>query len=407
MSTAAELRAKLDASRAATGAFLAAFKKTDGTYDMPTDKVGEFQKRNDEMNDLAVQWEAAVVAEKDAAIEAVESKSQGRMAVEAEVKDVPQGIQTKADFERAFAKGVSANADMLKHLASGGTGTARFELPADLKTVVTIGTSYATQPAQVGREESALFFGDVEPYFPHGQVSSASVVGYIQTTDTDNAAAVAEVTAVTDSAFVWTPTTDEVEDVQTWIPISRNLLSDEPQMRSVIGGMLAKRLQKKSSGYILNGTGTTPVPWGVFIRTGVQTQAKGTDPTMDAFHKAITKVAVTGDASPNLIAMHPNDWQDIRLTRTSDGIYILGNPADAGAMRLWGLPVVATTGMTENTGGVVDTSYTMIFENGGVVVEASTEHSTYFTERKVALALSRRFAAFHYRPSAACTVTGI
>jgi HK97 family phage major capsid protein len=206
---------------------------------------------------------------------------------------------------------------------------------------------------------------------------------------------------------VWTPTTDEVEVVQTWIPASRPLLDDEPQMQSVITGMLAKRLQKTVSDDLLVGSGATPVIWGMFTRTGFQTQAKGVDPTFDAIHKAITLCRVTGDANPNLAVFHPNDWQDIRLTRTTDGIYILGNPTEAGPMRIWGLPVVVSTGMTQNTGGVVDTSFTTIFENGGVVVEASTEYSTYFTERTIALAVSRRLAAFHYRPAAACTITGI
>lgn len=406
MATAAELQAQRDEKRAAAGAFLEAFKTADGQYDMPTDKVGEFRKRNQEVDDLSKAWEAAVAAERDAAIEAVKAESMGRVVPQVK-DDRPAGIQTKADLDAAFHKGLESNAETLKHLADGGKGTARFHIDADLKTVVTIGTSYATQPAQVGRAESALFFGDVEPYFPSGQTDSASIVGYIQTTDTDNAAAVAEVTAVTDSAFVWTPVTDEVEDVQTWIPISRNLLSDEPQMQSVITGMLAKRLQKKVSSYILTGTGTTPVPWGVFIRTGFQTVAKGADPVFDAVHKGLTAVRVTGDADPNLAVFHPNDWEGIRLTRTVDGVYILGNPTEVGPMRIWGIPVVVSTGMTEGTGGVVDTSYTTIFNNGGLVVEVSTEHSTYFTERKLALSLVRRLGIFHYRPSAACTITGI
>lgn len=350
---------------------------------------------------------AELQAQRDAAIEAVKAESTGRKTMTVTDEVTPTRIQTKAHLDHAFRSGLEANADQLKHLAGGGRGTARFTLDADLKTVVTIGTSYATQPEQVGRAESALFFGDAEPYFPHGTTSAASVVGYIQTTDTDNAAFKAEVTAATDSAFVWTPVTDEVEDVQTWIPISRNLLSDEPALQSVITGMLAKRLQKEVSDQILNGTGSTPVIWGVFKRTGFQTQAKGTDPTFDAVHKAMTLVAVTGDANPNLAVFHPNDWQEIRLTRTTDGIYILGNPTEAGPLRIWGLPVLLSTGMTEHTGGVVDTSFTTIFENGGLIVEVSTEHSTYFTERTVAVAMFRRLAAFHYRPSSACTITGI
>ncbi|MCC6856235.1 MAG: phage major capsid protein [Microbacteriaceae bacterium] len=407
MPTAADLKAQRDAKRAAAAAFLEAFKTSDGQYDMPTDKVGEFRKRNEEVDELSKAWEAAVETEKEAAIEAVKSESTGRKTMSVTDEATTSRIQTKAQLDRAFRGGLDDNAAMLKHLVGGGRGTARFTLDADLKTVVTIGTSYATQPEQVGRAESALFFGDAEPYFPHGTTSAASVVGYIQTTDTDNAAFKAEVTAATDSAFVWTPVTDEVEDVQTWIPISRNLLSDEPALQSVITGMLAKRLQKEVSDQLLNGTGSTPVIWGVFKRTGFQTQAKGTDPTFDAVHKAMTLVAVTGDANPNLAVFHPNDWESIRLTRTADGIYILGNPTEAGPLRIWGLPVLLSTGMTENTAGVVDTSFTTLYENGGLIVEVSTEHSTYFTERTVAVAMFRRLAAFHYRPSAACTITGI
>jgi len=403
MASANTLAAELSRKQQEHGAWLAAFKNADGGYDMTNDQVTEFRNRNAELDRLGADLETAREIEKSAADVATKLAPQGRMVKDSGEPEIKDG----GSLEVAFRKAYSTHAGTLKGLAEGERGTVRFSLGADLKTVLTIGTSYTTQPQQVGRAESALYFGDVESYFPHGPASSASIVGYIQTTDTDNAAAVAEVTAATDSAFVWTPATDEIEDVQTWIPASRNLLTDEPQMRTVVTGMLAKRLQKVSNGYILNGTGTTPVPWGVFVRTGVQTQAKGNDPTMDAFHKAITLVAVTGDADPNLIAMHPNDWQDIRLTRTSDGVYILGNPSDTSAMRLWGLPVVASTGMTEGTGGVVDTSYTTIFENGGVTVEVSTEHSTYFTERKLAIALVRRFGAFHYRPSAACKVTGI
>lgn len=400
MATAAELQAQRDAKREGAAAFLAAFKTTDGQWDMPTDKVGEFRKRNEEVDDLSKAWEAAVIAERDEAITAIESKSQGRLIMD----ETPAGITTKHDLTTVLRKGFTEQRFSDYQL---GDAPKRFQVPADLKTVLTIGTSYTEQPMQVGRAESALFFGDVEPYFPHGVADSATVVGYIQSTDTDNAAFKAEVTAATDSAFVWTPVTDEIEDVQTWIPASRNLLADQSQMQSTITGMLAKRLQKKVSASILVGNGSTPIIWGCFTRTAFQTQAKGTDPTFDAIHKAITLVRVTGDAEPNLAVFHPNDWQDIRLTRSTEGIYLLGNPTDAGVMRIWGIPVVTSTGMTEGTGGVVDTTYTTIFENGGLSVEVSTEHSTYFTERTIAISLVRRLGAFNYRPTAACTITGI
>ena len=48
-----------------------------------------------------------------------------------------------------------------------------------------------------------------------------------------------------------------------------------------------------------------------------------------------------------------------------------------------------------------------VVEREGLTVEISTEHSTYFTERLVAVMLYRRFAVADYRPSAFATITGI
>ena len=225
------------------------------------------------------------------------------------------------------------------------------------------------------------------------------------------AAFVAEDTAVTDSAFSWTKTTDEVENVQTWIPISRNMVYDEPFMVSTIQGMLADRLAKKISQQLMYGTGTTPQLWGCTVRTGFQTQAKGADPAFDALLKAATLVAVTGDATPDAFVIHPTDWQNLVLTRTTDGIYILGNPGNPPANpTLWGLPVRVSSTVAAAAGtaavGAFRTMAAAVY-NGGVVVETATEHSTYFTENKIALSLRQRMSAVHYRPSAFAKVTGL
>ena len=400
MATAAELRAQLNEKRAAAQAYMEAFKTSDGQYDMPTDRVGEFRKRNDEINDISIQWEAAAEAEKAAQVEAAESKSQGRMVTE--TKDEP--VKTKATFDSAFKKGISANADMLKNIAAGGNGTVRFDVPRT-KTIVDI-ADITNENNFIGYAPDAIDVGDVEPFLPSGQVSSNNIRYYIASSDTSNAAFAANVTAVTDAVLTWTLTTDEVEDVQAWVPVGRDIISDIPMLQSMITGMLAKRLQKVVAAGLLVGDGSSPNIWGMFTRTNFQTQAKGTDPTLDAVHKGITKLAAVG-ADANLAVFNPNDWQDIRLLRTTEGQYILGNPTEAGPMRLWGIPVVTSVGMTENTGGVVDTSYTQVFNNGGLTVEISTEHASYFTARTAAIALSRRMGVAHYLPTAACTITGI
>jgi HK97 family phage major capsid protein len=106
--------------------------------------------------------------------------------------------------------------------------------------------------------------------------------------------------------------------------------------------------------------------------------------------------------------MHPNDWETIRLLRTADGIYILGNPSERGPERLWGLPVVVTTAETENTGLVgAFRDFSEISVRSGIELKVTDSHSTYFIEGKLAVRADIRVAFVTYRATAFCTVTGI
>ena len=408
MATASELALQLTTKRTEHGAFLAGFKK-DGGYDMPADKVDEFHKRNDEIAELQKAWETALAVEKAAEVNEAKLAPQGRIVSGGSDAPVETRIKTADQLDAAWKAETTKHEATIKGLASGARGTVRFELPVEAKTLITLADHYP--PADRQRTTGmAMYYGDVEDLFLPGSTDSNNIEYFIQTTDTANAATTAEGVAVTDSAYVWTKTTDEVETVQSWIPVTREFLNDNAGMQSIVTGRLAAQLQAEVNQQILSGTGTTPQLWGAFIRTGFQTQAKGTDPAFDAVGKAILKVQVTGDATPDAIVFHPTDWWNLRLTRTTDGIYILGNPGDAAQpFSLWGLPVRLSTGIgAAGTAGVgAFRSYAQIFDNGGVVVEASSEHSTYFTERKVALAVSRRLSLASYRPSAFCTVTGL
>ena len=410
MATSKDLGVKLTSERTAFGEWVAGFKTESGELDMAADKVGEFHTRNEALGELQKQYDQALVVEKAAAENALKLMPTGAIV---ETKDDPSPIATKDQADAAVLKGLAANRDMIRMMAEGkaSNASAHFDIGVDLKTLVST-ADYTSQATRLRTTGSALYYGDVEDLFLHGTSSAKNIEYYIQTTDTNNAAAVAEGSAVTDSAFSWTLTTDEVETVQDWIPVTRESLEDDQFTLSMISTLLAQRLQKLSSQIMLSGTGTTPIPWGVAVRSGVQTQAKGADPAFDAIHKAIVLVQVTGDATPDAICMHPTDWQALRLTRTVDGIYVLGNPAEAGPAVLWGLPVRQTIGVVAN--GSAGTALVgafgtqaMVVERKGLTVEISTEHSTYFTERKVAIAMSRRFTVAGFRPSAFCKVTGL
>jgi HK97 family phage major capsid protein len=121
----------------------------------------------------------------------------------------------------------------------------------------------------------------------------------------------------------------------------------------------------------------------------------------------MTKVRVVGQAIPDIVVLHPYDWQDIRLLRTADGVYIWGNPSEAGPERIWSLPVAQVQAATENTGLVFDSSTTELAWKKGMTIKVSDSHGTYFVENKQAVRAEIRVAWTAYKPDAICSVTGI
>lgn len=409
MATSADIGQKLDTQRREFDQWLKQHRTADGGFTDANEFLTEFNTRNESLAELQGQYEKALQVETVAAQNEAKLGSQGRIVVPHSEPE-SKFIRDEEGLDRAFKGAFKDHSPGLKAIAEGQRGTVRFEIPVEAKTLVSLTHHYppATRAQTTG---SALYYNSVEDLFQSGTTDSNSIEYFIQSTDTDNAAAVAEGNAATDSAFAWTKVTDEVEIMATWVPVTREFLNDNAGMQSMIQGMLADRLDKYVSKQLMYGTGSTPELWGVTVRTNFASQAKGTDPTIDQIMKGIDKVSVAGDAVPDAVVLHPTDWMGLVLTRTVDGVYIFGNPGNPPAQpTIWGLPVRVTSTVAAAAGtGCVGAfkSMAQIFNNGGLVVEASTEHSTYFTERKVALSLSRRLSSVNYRPTAFCKLTGI
>jgi HK97 family phage major capsid protein len=192
-----------------------------------------------------------------------------------------------------------------------------------------------------------------------------------------------------------------------FLPITDEQLDDEPRIRGIVDNRLPFMVRQRLDSQVLVGNGTAPNLRGLLNVVGIQTQAKGADPTPDAIYKAMVKVQVTGQAQPNLAVFHPNDWQDVRLLRTADGIYIWGNPSDAGPERIWGLQVSMAQAITEGTALVADTNYLELSVRKGIDVQVSNSHNDFFVQGKQAIRADMRVALVAYRPASICTVTGI
>lgn len=241
-----------------------------------------------------------------------------------------------------------------------------------------------------------------------GTTNAATLEYYEETTFTNAAAEVSEGGDKPEAAVDFTLQTEAVRKIAVWVPVTDEMMADNEGFESYLRGRLGFMIKQREELQLLVGDGTAPNISGITDRSGIQTQAKGTDPVSDAIFKAITKVRNTGFAEPTAVVLHPNDWQDVRLLRTADGIYIWGSPADAGPERIWGLEVRVTSNMTQNTGLVgAFRPDAQIFRRGGVELAVSDSHASYFIANKLAVRAEERIALAVYRPASFCTVTGI
>jgi HK97 family phage major capsid protein len=270
-------------------------------------------------------------------------------------------------------------------------------------------TGYAPQAIRTGLIlPGALRRPVVADLIPDGTTRMNAIVYMEETTTTNAAATVAEGAAKPESTLVFTERSSPVRKIATVLPITDELMDDEPAMRSYVEARLRLFLALAEEAQLYAGSGVSPDLTGLTITAGINTQAKGADPTPDAIWKAMDLIRVNAFLEPDGVIMHPNDWQDIRLLRTADGIYIWGSPSEQGPQRIWGVPVVVTPAATQNTGLVgAFAQGTQIFRRSQVSFAVSDQHQDFFIKNLLMLRVEERLALVVYRPKGLSTVTGI
>jgi len=301
-------------------------------------------------------------------------------------------VKSRAFKEKSGSAGPESHLDLeLKTLMASSTGW----VPETTRTGRLV--DFATRPIQVT---------DLIP----GTTTDQNAVTYMEETTFTNAAAeIDEGGTYQEAALALTEKASLVRKLGVFLPVTDEQLQDVSQIQGYLDNRLPFMVRQKLDSQILVGSGVgTPTQLRGFLNVvGIQTQAKGADPSPDAIYKAMVKIQVTGRAQPNLIVYHPTNWQDVRLLRTADGLYIWGNPSDSGPDRIWGLPVAKSDAITLGTALVADSSFTELATKRGLDTQISNSHSTYFIEGKQAIRADMRVALVVYRPAAICTVTGL
>lgn len=368
-----------------------------------TDPVSAVRTLHEEINALGKERDELLAVKKaaeHASSYSREGEAEAKQQERPQFRNLGDAFANSAAFkgkEQGAAFGPVAHLDVnLKSLfETGGSAAAGDGWPPETTRTGKV-VDFATRPVQV------------TDIFPTGSTQQQAVVYMEETTYTNAAAETLEAGTYPEAALALEEKQSPVRKVAVWLPITDEQLEDESHARGYVNRRLPFMLKQRLDEQVLLGDGSAPNLRGVLNTVGIQTQAKGADPVPDAVRKAMTKVRVTGRAMPDHVVMHSNDWQEIRLLRTADGVYIWGSPSEPGEARIWGLPVVENDVITENTALVGDfNNYSELVSRRGIDVQITNSHSDFFINGKQAIRADLRVALVVYRPTAFCTVTGI
>lgn len=180
---------------------------------------------------------------------------------------------------------------------------------------------------------------------------------------------------------------------------SRQVLDDAPMLQSYINGRLLYGLALEEEREILNGDGQQGTLLGLMAQATAFNRGQG-GTKLDWLRRAITQLQLS-EYDAEFIVLNPADWEDIELTKDSQGRYIIANPQSQLGPQLWGLPVVPTNSMTGGQFLVGNGSQAaQIWDRQDAAVEVSREDGDNFKKNMVTILAEERLALTVYRPTA-------
>lgn len=289
----------------------------------------------------------------------------------------------------------------------------------DRKTTITssVGTGYMTSgvisiervPGIVQEARQTLRVRDVLPSRP----TEAGTVFFVKvSTPMSIASPVAEAALKPENQLAFTSVSERVKTLATWIPASKQILDDLPELQAFIESTMPYYVNLEEELQLLSGDGSGEnlhgiIPQATAFQTSLLINSAGWN-KIDIIGRAIQQITVAKELAPTFVILHPNDWWAIRLQKDGFGRYILGDPQQPLTNpNIFGLTVVPTTSIANSTFlvGSGDPAAIEIRDRMAMQIDISTEHSDYFTRNLVAIRAERREALLVKRPASFITGT--
>lgn len=290
-------------------------------------------------------------------------------------------------------------------------GGARGQVAVDLKNTVTnaIGNTYSERmPGVVEGAFRVFTIEDLLTSLP----TTSNAIDYVKENVFTNAAAeTAEGGALPQSSITFTPGSMPVQNVGHWLKITRQLAMDNAALAAYINRRMVYGVNLRVENQIIAGNGVAPNLSGLTLAgnftahgyTAAALTALGLSATnrFDLIGKMIGDSAVA-DYPADAVILNTADWWTMRLTKDSQGRYLLGDPGSNVMPMLFGRPVVASNAMTADTVWVGSLGQAATkHDREGVSVELSDQDENNFQLGLVTIRAMRRLALVVEKPAAA------
>lgn len=197
-----------------------------------------------------------------------------------------------------------------------------------------------------------------------------------------------------------------VRTIAHWEAAHRNVLADEPQLRGIIDNELLYGLRLAEDAQILAGSGTGEDLEGILNTPGIQSynwSDGAVDPVPDTKADSLRRAATLAFLAyyqPTGVVLHPNDWEDIELTKNTNGDYLLAvSIALGGEPRVWRMPVIDTPAIPEGKAllGAFGLG-AQLYDREQANIRIAEQHSDFFVRNAVVVLAEERLALAVKRP---------
>lgn len=286
-------------------------------------------------------------------------------------------------------------AETLKAFQGGNTQKARIEV----KNTLTGSDTTVAPDRKPGIVPGAFQVLTLESFLNSLPTSSNAIEFTKEVSFTNNAAETAEGVAKPESAITWALVNMPVSTVAHWIKISRQLAMDNAALAAYVNNRMRYGVNRKVETQLVSGNGTAPALSGMlntgnFTPHGILSGALGTTLPMLVLIRKLIAASWNAGYPADAILLNPMDWADIEIALLTTQAGQVRVSVDAnGVMRLWGVPVIQSVGMTQGqvAVGAFGQAYT-VYNREGVVVELSESDSDNFTKNLVTIRAERRLA---------------